>query len=367
MVCLLSFAETLVQTDAVKRHLLLGNGFSISLFPDCFRYDSLLEAADFSHIPEVHQAFETLETSDFEIVIHGLLRAGMLLPLYSADNQTASRINEDAAKLKELLVQAIAGKHPERPGSVTEEQYLACRRFLACFAGDSRNFKADGGKDLRGHIYSVNYDLLLYWVLLHEAATPSAEGISSDDGFRAPDEDPEAMYVTWDGEGSHSQTVFYLHGALHLFEHGPELQKRCWERSGGVPLIEQIRAALDEGRFPLFVAEGDTKAKFERIRHSGYLHKSLRSFRAAACDVKGTSLFVFGHSLAENDAHIFKQIEKGRCSQMYVGIYGDAASSANRTTIERARKIGTSRHEKNPLEVYFFDAQLVNVWGSTTS
>ncbi len=362
MPTLIPFAEALTRTDTVKRHLLLGNGFSISLFPDCFRYDALLEAADFSAIPEVRQAFLALGTSDFEIVIHGLLRAGLLLPLYSSDGQTVSRMREHATQLKELLVQAIAGKHPERPGSVTEEQYLACRRFLACFSGDSRNRKKSDG-DLRGRIYSVNYDLLLYWVLLHEAAAmESPEQISSDDGFRAPDNDPEAEYVTWDGEGSLSQTVFYLHGALHLFERGPELQKRCWERSGGIPLIEQIRTALNEGRFPLFIAEGDTNAKFERIRHSGYLHKGLRSFRGACS--KNSTLFIFGHSLAENDSHILRQIEKGRCNQLYVGIYGDATSSANRTTMERARQIGAARHERNPLEIHFFDAASANVWGS---
>jgi len=363
---MLTFAEALAQTDAVKRHLLLGNGFSISLFPDCFRYNSLLEATDFTDAPEVLQAFEALGTSDFEAVIYGLLRAGMLLPLYSADEKTVTRINEHAAHLKELLVQAIAGKHPERPGSVSEEQYLACRGFLACFAGDSRNRKSAGGKDLRGHLYSVNYDLLLYWVLMHDTITAAQEDIHKDDGFRDPNDEPEAPYVTWDGEAAHSQTVFYLHGALHLFEFGSELQKRCWGRFGGVSLIEQIRVALEEGRFPLFVAEGDTEAKFERIRHSGYLHNCLRKFRGS-CDSEKASLFIFGHSLAENDAHVLRQIEHGKCSQLHVGIYGNAASEVNKITMERARRIAASRNEKFPLEVYFFYAASTNVWGPATS
>jgi hypothetical protein len=73
--------------------------------------------------------------------------------------------------IKELLVQAIAGKHPERPGDVSEEQYRACRQFLTHFAGYGRDLKGSGGQDLRESLYSLNYDLRLYWKLMNAIAT----------------------------------------------------------------------------------------------------------------------------------------------------------------------------------------------------
>src|SRR4051812_4344428 len=115
MIKLLSFEQALACTDRVKRHLLLGNGFSIALFPDRFRYGSLLDEADFSELPEARHAFNKLGTTDFEAVIHALRQAVTLLPLYSSDAVAGTRMKAHADGLKELLVQAIAGRHPERP------------------------------------------------------------------------------------------------------------------------------------------------------------------------------------------------------------------------------------------------------------
>ena len=126
--------------------------------------------------------------------------------------------------------------------------------------------------------------------------------------------------------------------------------------------MDQIRASLNEGRFPLFVSEGITQGKFERIRHSAYLHKGLRSF-AEICRTTGASLFIFGHSLASNDTHILKQIEKGKIGQIYVSLYGNPASDSNRGIIARAQRMAAVRDQRYPLNVRFFDAGSANVWG----
>lgn len=359
----LTFQEALAATQDIRRHLLLGNGFSISLFPDKFRYASLLEETDFSTIPETRQAFDALQTTDFEAVIYALEQSATILSLYSADVQARAKMQQRAAALKELLARAIAGKHPERPSDVSDAQYAACRDFLANFAGDRRE------KNVRGNIFTLNYDLLLYWTLMHTQplnpfADEEGKKIGHNDGFLAPDDEPDAEYVTWDGEASHQQNVFYLHGALHLYDYGYELHKLCWERSGGVALIDQVRAALDTSRYPLFVSEGSSKGKFERIRHSGYLHTSLRKFRGA-CTPKTCCLFIFGHSLSENDSHILKQIEKGKVDSVYIGLHGDPEKINNQAIIAKANQMARARPEKNPLNIYYFDAASANVWGTT--
>lgn len=371
----MTFAQALAASSYSKRHLLLGNGFSIALFPDRFRYGSLLEEADFAGSPEARDAFTALGTTDFEVVIKALRDAVTVLPLYSQDAALVARMRKHAEVLKDLLVRAIAGRHPERPSDITEDQYRACRAFLAHFIGEGRDMRTGGGKDLRGQVYTVSYDLLLYWTLLHDqviqwnAADPLAgvlehtEPLQHDDGFRAPELEPDAPYVTWEAEGAaDSQNIHFLHGALHLFDHGADLQKKCWERAGGVPLVDQVRTALAEDRFPLFVSEGDSDGKLVRIRHSGYLQRSLKSF-AGVCRSPSASLFIFGHSLAPNDEHVLRQIEKGRIKTLYVSLYGDPTGNSNRAILNRAQRFALARHERNPLEVRFFSAESAAAWG----
>ncbi|QDM29390.1 DUF4917 family protein [Tardiphaga sp. vice304] len=356
------FAQALAETATCKRQLLLGNGFSIALFPNCFDYRSLLASADFTSAPEARAAFDALNTTDFEVVIQALRHAVALSPVYQIGQAPSALMDGHSAALKELLVQSIAGKHPARPSDITEAQYTACRNFLSHFVGDSRV----GAKDYRGRIYTLNYDLLLYWTLLHidaEAPDRPPEDLAHDDGFRAPPDDFDAPYVVWEAEGgANKQNIHFLHGGLHLYDYGPELQKLCWERGGGVPLVDQIRNSLSEGMFPLFVAEGNTEGKLTRIRHSGYLQRSLKSFAEVMRGME-SAVFVYGHSLAPNDEHVLRFIERGKIGRLYVSIYGDAGAQANRTIIERAERMAEGRHEKFPLEVSFFSAQEAAVWG----
>lgn len=358
-----TFAEALRETATNKRQLLLGNGFSIALFPGCFDYRSLLASADFTAVPQARAAFDALGTTDFEVVIQALRSAVTLAPVYAIAAATGALMDEHSSSLKELLVQSIAGKHPARPADITEAQYQACRQFLSHFVGDSR----DGPRDLRGKIYTLNYDLLLYWTLLHidrmAIVHPNVEELLHDDGFRSPDADYDAPYVVWEAEGgANKQNIHFLHGGLHLYDYGAELQKLCWERGGGVPLIDQIRSALHDGMFPLFVAEGDSAAKLTRIRHSGYLQRSLKSFAEVMRGVD-SAVFIFGHSLAPNDEHVLRFIERGKIRRLYVSLFGPQDSVINRGIIARAERMSAARPDRFPLEVVFYSAQEAAVWG----
>jgi Domain of unknown function (DUF4917) len=321
-----------------KKHLLIGNGFSIALRPDIFVYKKLFEQADFSSLSEsAKEVFTALGTQDFEKVIRALRDSKAVLPAYSGyEENLLVKLQKDADGLRELLVKTIASSHPERPSEITEAQYLCCRNFIGVF----------------DNVYSLNYDLLLYWAQMHNE---KGEMPLSDDGFRKPVEDYEASYVTWDPRNSHGQNTWFLHGALHLFDTGTEIKKFTWSNTG-VRLIEQIREALSRDHFPIFVAEGTSPEKLERIKHNDYLGKAFRSFS----EISG-ALFIYGHSLASNDEHILKRIELGKISRVYVGIYGDAGSDSNKLIINRANSMAT-RRKKQTLSVEFFDAKSANVW-----
>lgn len=337
-----TFSEALKQAPAYpKRHLLLGNGFSIACRQNIFLYGKLFERADFSALsPSARRVFELLGTSDFEKVIKVLRDAARVLDAYpDSPSAVRSQLQADAAGLREVLVKTIASSHPAHPGEITEAEYAACRSFLV-------NFNST---------YTVNYDLLLYWTVMH---TEEGTQPKSDDGFRKPRDDFEADYVTWDPSQSHGQNMWYLHGALHVFDTGIEVQKYTWKNTG-VRLVEQIRDALRRDYFPLFVAEGTSTEKLEHIRHSDYLAKAYRSFQS----ITG-ALFVFGHSLAENDEHFLKLVERGKIKHVFVGLFGDPASGANARIVKRANQMSLARGRRQDLKVSFFDSSSARVWGS---
>ena len=336
---LLTFEQAIDNSSHTNsRHLLTGNGFSIACRPNIFLYKKLFEQADFTNLSKAaREVFGALSTQDFEKVIKALRDSAIVLPVYSKSYlKTVEKLRSDADGLRELLVQTIATNHPERPHDITDLEFDCCKQFLSHFKNK----------------YTLNYDLLLYWTLMHNK--PGANP-TSDDGFRKPEDNPHSEYVTWEGYNSQSQNVWFLHGALHLFDAGYEIQKFTWVNTG-VALIDQIREALNANKFPLFVAEGTSKEKIERIRHNDYLARGLRSFN----QITGT-LFVYGHSLAENDAHILKSIERGKLTQPYVGIYGNPNTTENLAIIARANKMNFAERKKI-LNVYFFDAASAKVW-----
>lgn len=356
MADVISFEEAIADAAQYsKRHLLLGNGFSIECRADIFHYASLYGEADFSGLPEAKHVFEALGTQDFEVAIKALESGALLLPIYAPLATTAPGIMKThATHLKDLLVSTIAGNHPDIPASIPNSKFWACRHFLNNFLG------AGNG----GQVYSLNYDLLLYWTLMHDDIPFGGETLelAKSDAFGNDEDEPDADYVVWQGEtAAHSARVHFLHGALHLFDSGSELKKYTWIRKGD-PLIQQARESIDNGAFPLFVAEGTSVQKKNKIRHNAYLYQCFKTLTANA--QTGTHcFFIHGHSLARNDDHILLRLGRGHFKKLYVSIFGDPDSAANQATIQRAKELVGLRHHRFPLEVVFYDAQSANVWG----
>ena len=155
--------------------------------------------------------------------------------------------------------------------------------------------------------------------------------------------------------------VCFLHGALHLFDAGKELQKFTWVRRDE-KLKEQAWRAMQAGRLPLFVAEGQTAQKAAKIQHHAYLFQCLKKFRAVVDTIK-TNIFIHGHSLADNDFHIFREIARGRCKNVFVSLHGDFNSENNLEIRRKAENISDSRGGSYPLDIRFYDAGSANVWG----
>ena len=353
---LLTFNQALDKAAGyAKRHLLLGNGFSIACEPAIFTYGSLFERAKPDMSPELLTVFDRLQTTDFEEVIRALRRASDIIPVYGDPHSAGPRMIADAEALKAALVTAVAGQHPARPNLVADRRYAACRSFLAKFIS----------RDAGGKVYTLNYDLLLYWALMHEPHEPDGLGLEHDDGFRKDPDDWDADYVLWHGESyANSQNVHYLHGAMHLYDAGAQLHKYTWVNTGKA-LVDQANEALARDLFPLFVAEGTSDQKLAKIQHSAYLHHSFKSFCTICTQPQAakTAIFVYGHSLAENDWHILDRIGRTRLAHLFISLYGDSDASGNQAIRAAAERIAARRADGNALKLDFYDAESAEVWG----
>ena len=335
---IISFKEALSQCTG-KKHILLGNGFSIACRSEIFLYKNLYESADFSNNEHIKSLFSKLGTYDFEEVIQVLDKSSFILPLYNTDPNLRNSLKDDSSLLKEILLKTICGKHPDLPSEIRDSEYLNCGLFL-------QNFDC---------IYTLNYDLLLYWTIMNLMNREDIK-IKCNDGFSTSQE--KDGFVVWSSE-NHNTNVYFLHGALHIFDDGDKMVKFTWCKTG-IRLIEQIRYALKTNRFPVFVSEGTSKEKMTRINHNAYLSKAYRSFASIA-----GNLFIYGHSLAENDKHIMNLIAAGKIKNLYVSIFGDENSKNNIKIIEDANSLVNERlnyNPKIPLNITFFRSESAKVW-----
>lgn len=340
MVEIISYQNALAASASGNRFLLLGNGFSIAWDHTIFSYGSLKEKAS-TLGEDIRRVFEKLDTVDFEEVIRAYEYAASVCESYEIDTD----FKEKAVTVRDTLIDTIAISHPELPSKISETQFEACVDFLGSFKS----------------IYTLNYDMLLYWVLMRdmfrETGRPKLRSLS--DGFAYNDEE----FLNWDGS---SFDIYYMHGALHLFEESDLLKLNYSENQ--TPLKEQfIELIKNRKKFPLFVAEGSSAEKESRIRSSGYLTRCLNSLQKIGRTNTPDSLFTFGVSFSDNDEHISKYISHNKIQKLFVGVYGDPESEENKKLIQNVSKIVRLREGRGrravPLSVQYYNAEDANVWG----
>lgn len=309
--------------------ILLANGFSQAWNVKIFNYASLFEAANFGHRDNTLRAlFNKIGTYDFEKVMKYLVAAETVLTIYKADGDLIASIKEDQEELKNALIRVISETHPDRPNEVSEQQYLSARRFLSKFK----------------EVFTLNYDLLFYWARNMRNLAP--ENYRTDDGFR--------QHETWVGRGT-NQNVHFLHGGLHIYDGALNIKKHTFSEDG-ISIIDKVRENLEAGRFPTFVSEPTYEKKKFRIEHNPYLNFCYQKLT----ELSGTA-FIYGHSMDENDKHIFDQIKKSSVRKIFISIYGDPQSESNSATRGNAVRFLEGRN----IDIDFFQAESTPIWTQT--
>jgi Domain of unknown function (DUF4917) len=325
-------------------HLLLGNGFSMAYDPKIFSYNALHDFIENLDDDDLSKILAVVETKNFELIMQHLDNLSALVDAFDGGKLLKKKIDSASNKLKKRLLDAVQALHPEHVFKVPEEESAACSKFLNIFLGR-------GGK-----VFSTNYDLLLYWILMRNGDIDHTDGFGRDAENYEPgiaQEDIEWSDLFW-GRNKEKQNVFYLHGALPFFDAGTEIVKEEYDHNAY--LLKKISHRMEKGEYPIFVTAGNGDEKLAHIRHNHYLSYCYDNLS----DITG-SLVTFGFNFGPYDEHIIEAINRAakngkkefpKLLSVYIGVYSDQS----RKHIEKIAS-------KFKVKVRIFDAKSVNVWG----
>ena len=316
----IDFGEALKRTEGEDRALLIGNGFSAKYFS----YRNLLDKSGLVAGSPVRDLFDTLGTVDFEAVVRALEGAVLVERAYG-NLAHADQIESDAQKVREALVEAVNATHPAHRQDLGPG-YTSSADFLKHFST----------------VFTLNYDLLLYWVNLEKRLLKDGFGLG----------EPHGSFYGPFAEGAYCH-LYNLHGGLHLFEAADgEIMKAIDTGSGVIATI--TKAIGHSSQFPLYVAEGTSLQKMRKINSVAYLRYCYDTLRW-----NSAAMFVYGHSADENDAHVYRAIFGSKAKHLFFGVYKPEAEKL------KALDGLLAKYQKtfgSIIGYTFFDSESAKVW-----
>lgn len=306
-----------LNSKSRQKHLLFGNGFSIAYDPAIFSYNALSRFIDEIDNELLNKLFEVINTKNFELVMQQLDNFIEIAKAFSNDEELIKKIVEANQILRSSLIEAVQKLHPEHVFKIPEEKSKCCHLFLNEYL--SKN----------GKIFSTNYDLLPYWILMRNDSEFAIDGFGRE--VENPDEvlkKQEAVYseLRW-GKHKKGQTIFYLHGSLLIFDTGIEIEKEIYDSEHH--LLQKINERMSQKSYPIFVTAGNAQEKLNHISHNKYLSYCYDQLT----QIEG-SLITFGFNFGEYDSHIIDAINKAahegqkagnKLHSVYIGVYSQGS------------------------------------------
>lgn len=300
------------ELEADKSHLLLGNGFSIGISKN-FDYLELIQVFNNTTIGRygcTREIFRKLETSNFEDVLKAIYHALIV----SIDNENA--LKTLYSDVKSALITAVQAIHPyyeKVPIKSISEELV--------------KYKS---------VFTTNYDLILYWVILSELKERSF------DFFRGTN----TPFVQNNTEVFYGKLpIYYLHGAIHLKKN---TLGHVFKTSVNLRRVEDFYEYIEFGEFPLFITEGHSSLKIRNIDENNYLRFCFGKFG----DLCGT-LNIYGHSLNEEyDGHIIEAIKGSKLDAVLISIYSKYSQVKKNYHISRMEKSFEGSNKK----LFFYES-----------
>mgnify|MGYP000601521265 CR=1 FL=1 len=325
-------------------HLLLGNGFSIAYDHKIFSYNKLYDFIDKLEDPLLAKLFGVINTKNFEQIMRQLDMTIEIAKAFDAKPKFVEKLSKAHKTLQKSLIDAVSKLHPEHVFEIAPQESKACFNFL------DKYFQKDG------NIFSTNYDLLLYWVLMRNNPEISVDGFGKEllnpEELKRGEEGEWSEELYW-GYNKQKQNIFYLHGALPFFDTNIEIEKEQYTTRHY--LLENIQERMQNHEYPIFVTAGNGDDKLAHIMHNKYLTYCYDSLS----NING-SLVSFGFNFGDYDEHIIDALNKstkfnpqtgGKLYSIYVGVYSEG-------DLEHIKGI----EHKFACKVNVYDSQTAKIW-----
>ena len=241
--------------------------------------------------------------------------------------------------LRNAVARAIAEVHPRNQSRLIDGMLSSIADFFIQF----------------DTLFTTNYDLLAYWVMMTEPARAAITDLF------APYEihDPDSRWILQYASGHFPSRVplRYLHGALHLAQK-EQIVEKLSRAPSGVSLIHQINQRVRIGELPLIVVEGSALRKLRRIESSHYLYHAYDAIRC----ITGI-LITYGWGFNLQDQHLVDAIFRNpKLTEIWIGLHGEPDNESNQ---EMKARIGRRLAEADrlgistPARIIYYDADSV--------
>ena len=333
------FNELVTDQELGNATLILGNGASMAV-SSSFSYTNLFgKACNDSILNQTSKnLFETLQTTDFELVMNKLRQAYIINEVLQLDTDNVALHTYD--NIRQSLIKTIKEIHVQYADAIFQIDNI--RKFL-------EKFKT---------VISLNYDLLIYWAIMasnvrkpYKMKECFTTHIDGNLGFEY---DIEKLREPYNG-GPDPTLVFYPHGNLILAsnENNDELKIRI---NNNTNLFDAIGEKWKQKYVPLFVSEGSSEQKLKAIRRSTYLNFVYENVLSHL----EPTVIIYGWKLAEQEQHLIKKIfSNNKISNVYISMY----LGSNPEPIDEQKRIASMlKRENRTMNIKFFDAASKNCW-----
>lgn len=303
------------------KSILVGNGFSRNIW-EHFAYSSLFKALaedDDCHnlTDDALRLFTSLNTHNFETVLSKLKSAQIINDCLGVPNHNVDQ--------KYLEIRAALA-------TVVRDTHIPWANFC-----DAVKRKVGDALSQYRHVYTTNYDLVIYWSIVERKSEFKDFFWSSASVQGANVFNPKNV-----GVFGNPTRVYYVHGGLHLYRmsNGQTLKRVPGEYEN----ILDIFGTRFHGAEPLFISEGSWEEKVNSISRSEYLDQVFKWLRNDR-----DPLVVFGQSMSDEDWHIVDLLNTHPSRPLAISLKGDESSKQKAAL--RYRSILPDN------EISFFDAE----------
>jgi hypothetical protein len=364
-----------------QKNLLLGNGFTVGCeYEDIkhfkqFDYENLfrnigrslndLNEEKIKHLDYIKSLFQKEDPKETNIEYYLLMYDELMdiIKFYKNTDYAYGNITDEKIIAKHMttirncVLQTLNDIHPSSFSQILRD----LKSNLIC----ASNFI---GKFHR--IYTVNYDLLLYWLILFHNDINDGKCTYFRDGFTDKYRENFNMFGSLDNK----YNISFLHGAIHLIEQIDESSNRVTlkikkSNSDKIPLKQLINRIKNENERikHLIVLEGASENKLKIINDNYYLKKCLERLSKFRQD---DDIYIYGCSITDkagkinNDRHIWERIVNSDSGKIFISIHADLGSS---DYSNKKENITTALNELtlNKLkekEIYFFSSRSLDIW-----